>query len=905
MRSGYFIAAVLLSAATASLAQDRRHREIESEFAEFVEPDFPFFGHTVDARSVGAGFPANNLTPRGIVLDLGNGLRACFDTDLLRVALVWRENEQGEYLTMGAMAPGSYRVPGQKAPEGQTKLPVPIGQPVSATGIYAGWQSGVLNFDDPRAPAPDPAEIGRGPLPEKTGRWEGISPIAKGAILAYSVDGTRILEIMRGAKLGNEAVPMRAFRIGPHSGELSVILDERSPEAPEVTARCESGEVREIGGRLVVSFPPSDEENDHVVVIAPRGLEDGAAVAARLAKPGFDEAMVPGAARWPEPVTLGCALAPSDDAYVIDEIPLPVPNHWKRNVRLSGFDFFSDGRLALCTFDGDLWIIDAIEAPRTEVTWRRHASGFHEPLGLQVVDDEIYVFDRNGIARLHDANQDGEADFYENFSNVVAQTAETREFANDIIKKPGGGFYIAKGGQVGTTRGKFNGTVVEISEDGRTFRVVAHGLRQPYIGVDPESGRLTSSDQQGHWVPATPLRLIEPGSYHGFIPTNAKNPVQTEPITEPPLWIPHIVNQSGASQVTLRGSKMGPLDGSLLHIGYNRPELFKIYLDESGAMPQGAAASAVTGFPCALLKGAVNPADGQLYVCGFRIWGTALDQISGLFRVRCTGATCRVPLEVRSSGEGVLMRFDFELEEEIAMSPASYTVERWNYQRTKDYGSGHFRLDGEPGQETMPVASVYLSEDKRSLFLGIPDMQPVHSMRVTYRLALPAPPASPAGSGAAAALPLPMVQSAYLTVHELRRLDLAAEGFGDIKVDLTVKATAGALAAAPDPSVEEGAKVAQMIGCVACHSVDGSVVNAVPGQVVGPPWTGLYGSKRELADGTIVKKVDEVYLRESILDPSSKMAKGFEEIGVGMPSYLGILQDWQIDSVILFIKSLR
>ena len=32
----------------------------------------------------------------------------------------------------------------------------------------------------------------------------------------------------------------------------------------------------------------------------------------------------------------------------------------------------------------------------------------------------------------------------------------------------------------------------------------------------------------GDRLPATPIRLIEPGSYHGFIPTNVKDPVQTE-----------------------------------------------------------------------------------------------------------------------------------------------------------------------------------------------------------------------------------------------------------------------------------------------------------------------------------------------------------------------------------------
>jgi mono/diheme cytochrome c family protein len=306
---------------------------------------------------------------------------------------------------------------------------------------------------------------------------------------------------------------------------------------------------------------------------------------------------------------------------------------------------------------------------------------------------------------------------------------------------------------------------------------------------------------------------------------------------------------------------------------------------------QGAVASAVTGFPCALLHGAVNPVDGQLYVCGFRIWGTALDQISGLFRVRHAGGESTVPEEVRSEERGILLRFGFELDEAVATSPTSYTVERWNYKRTKAYGSGHYRPDGEPGQEAMPVASVTLSEDGKAVFLGIPDMGPVNTLSVRYRVAQ--------------ASDLPKVQSAYLTVHELNGFDLREVGFESDEVDMEIDPSMlAAVEAAPEPSVERGKEVATMIGCVACHSVDGSAINAQPGQVVGPTWKGLWGTKRELSDGTVVKSVDAPYLRESIFEPGAKMAKGFENMGVGMPSYLGILQDWQVESVVLYIESL-
>jgi len=92
---------------------------------------------------------------------------------------------------------------------------------------------------------------------------------------------------------------------------------------------------------------------------------------------------------------------------------------------------------------------------------------------------------------------------------------------------------------------------------------------------------------------------------------------------------------------------------------------------------------------------------------------------------------------------------------------------------------------------------------------------------------------------------------------------------------------------------------------MACHTVDGSAAKAVAeGQVVGPTWKGLWGIRREFADGTVIKKVDRAYLKESILDPGRNLVKGFDEKGEGMPPYLGVLKDYQIESIILYIKSL-
>ena len=56
-----------------------------------------------------------------------------------------------------------------------------------------------------------------------------------------------------------------------------------------------------------------------------------------------------------------------------------------------------------------------------------------------------------------------------------------------------------------------------------------------------------------------------------------------------------------------------PLTDALVHIGFNRPELFKVILNNRAEKPQAAVVSVTHAFEYPLLHGSVNPIDGQLY----------------------------------------------------------------------------------------------------------------------------------------------------------------------------------------------------------------------------------------------------------------------------------------------------
>src|SRR5215203_4429335 len=161
------------------------------EWGDWVERGFPFFSSVVDAGRAGPGFPAANLSPRGLVLRVGSDHWVGFDTDLLRVAAMWR----GKGITPKALAPGSYHQADKKTPGGQTALPEPDGKVWLANGIYPGWQSGDRpSLTDPREPAPSPEEVGRGPLTEQQGRFKAIRQVRNGVVLEYTAGGAAVRE---------------------------------------------------------------------------------------------------------------------------------------------------------------------------------------------------------------------------------------------------------------------------------------------------------------------------------------------------------------------------------------------------------------------------------------------------------------------------------------------------------------------------------------------------------------------------------------------------------------------------------------------------------------------------------------------------------------------------------------
>ena len=127
---------------------------------------------------------------------------------------------------------------------------------------------------------------------------------------------------------------------------------------------------------------------------------------------------------------------------------------------------------------------------------------------------------------------------------------------------------------------------------------------------------------------------------------------------------------------------------------------------------------------------------------------------------------------------------------------------------------------------------------------------------------------------------------------------IRATSFSALAFVLSVVAVACGSEANPStslsPAAERGREVAGRLGCASCHSVNGDVV-------VGPSWSGSWGSTVELDDGTSVV-FDENYVTQAVRDPASQRRPG---MWVQMPMFgTGQLSDDEVADIVAYIKEL-
>jgi cytochrome c2 len=442
-----------------------------------------------------------------------------------------------------------------------------------------------------------------------------------------------------------------------------------------------------------------------------------------------------GPPRWPEKVLTHGHLGTNEGPYAIDTLTEPDANPWHSWMRFGGVDFFPEGkRAALCTWNGDVWIVSGVDGDLRDLTWQRIATGLFQPLGLQVVDGQIYVLGRDQITRLHDLNGDGEIDFYENFNNDCMTSEHFHEFALDLKVGPDGNFYYIKCACHGVpAKHPHHGTLMRVSRDGSKLEVVARGFRAANgLGVGPH-GEFTSIDNQGYWMPGNRVNWIKPGGWYGN--QWAWNPQGRTNYDEPLCWMHNFVDRSGGTQLWVPTDQWGPFRDDVITISYGMGHIFLLLKEEVNGLMQGAVTRFPLEFETGAMRGVWHPQSGQLYTAGLYGWAGNKTRAGGFYRVRYTGKPLHMAKSLHFVRDGVVLGFTDPLDPKSATDPGNYNVTAWNYKWTINYGSPDFKLNGQEGRDTWPVAAATLSADRKTVFLKVPEAQRVMQLHVVFNLA--------------------------------------------------------------------------------------------------------------------------------------------------------------------------
>jgi len=426
-----------------------------------------------------------------------------------------------------------------------------------------------------------------------------------------------------------------------------------------------------------------------------------------------------------------------DDYYKI--ITLPTPEGMLLEV--GGVTTLPDGRIAVCTRRGDIWIVENPTMQNgTTPEYQLFASGLHEPLGLIWHEGSLYAAQRGELTKLTDKNGDDKADVYE---TVYAWplSGHYHEYSFGPKLAPDGSFFVtcnvAFGDEEwwrGESRVPWRGWTLKIHPDG-TLEPWATGMRSP-CGLGMIDGEFFYDDNQGDWQGSGGIFHLTKGSFTGHPAglrwTNLSNSpvkltteqlyakvdqrqikkegqyIKPENIIDekdpaflfqvrnefpetrlPAVWLPHgVLGISNAEIIKdeTRG-KFGPFDGQIFVGDQGQSKIVRVVMEKVKGEYQGVAFEFRSGFQSGVLR--MNWGhDGSMYAgLTNRGWGSAGTSSAGLQRLLWTG---KVPMEmktVKAMPDGFEIEFTLPVDAKTAEVLDSYAGRSYIYKYHPVYGS--------------------------------------------------------------------------------------------------------------------------------------------------------------------------------------------------------------------------
>ncbi len=578
----------------------------------------------------------------------------------------------------------------------------------------------------------DPRFLGRdgkpyGPLPRSWTQFRGQYVHGQKVVIHYTVGDATVLELP-GMELSDaNVVYTRTLNIGRSNRELKLRV------APARTGVALVGDsaatvAEENGFQVMTVAAAATPLNVKILIGAVE--EQKLTFQAMVSAPAEDLSpyLKGGPTRFPEIVQTQGKNGGNEAAFEVDEITYPTENPWNSWMRLGGFDFLPGGkRAAVATWLGDVWLVDGIDGRLGTHNWKRICTGLFQPLGVRVVDGVIYVTCRDQIARLHDYNGDEEIDYIEAFNSDHQVTEHFHEFAMGLQTDAQGNFYYAKSARhAKPALVPHHGTLLKVTPDGQETEILAVGFRAANgVCLNPD-GSFIVTDQEGHWNPKNRINYVRKGGFYGNMMGYHNVVDESDEAMEQPLcWITNAFDRSPGELLWVpQEAQWGPLNGQLMNMSYGTGQVFLVPHEIVNGQAQGGMVSLGLQFPTGTMRGRFHESNGQLYSTGMFAWAGNKHQDGGFYRIRYTGKPAHQLVGLKAMRGGMRITFSDPLDSQSAGNAANYAIKIWDLKRTKNYGSRHYN------ERPLKVDSVQVSNDRRSVFLNIPDIVPTWSMEI-------------------------------------------------------------------------------------------------------------------------------------------------------------------------------
>ncbi len=359
-----------------------------------------------------------------------------------------------------------------------------------------------------------------------------------------------------------------------------------------------------------------------------------------------------------------CAIAqkPSQktekDYYEIKTIPIPKEIY----LEIGGIATMPDGRLAVSTRRGEIWIIEnPYQTTNHQVHYKRFASGMHEVLGLAYKDGAFYCSQRGELTKITDTDRDGVADLYEPIYQFELSGNYHEYTYGPVFDKNGDMLVTLNLAWVGFGEGKFakwRGWLVKIHPDG-TLEPFAAGLRSPAGYSINQDGDIFYGENQGDWVGSGRVTHLAKGDFAGnpgglkwakepnspFRLTLEEIQDNGAPMYEaaakvknlklPAVWFPHAImgiSTSDILQDTTRG-KFSPFPGQYFVADQGQSKVMRMGLEKVNGVYQGFCINYREGFQSGILRERFG-LDGSMFVgMTSRGWGSTGKDEFGLQRL--------------------------------------------------------------------------------------------------------------------------------------------------------------------------------------------------------------------------------------------------------------------------------